>query len=115
MTDVINLPDVHGTVLWVCAFVTAAVFVLMVHSIATFRRAPSDAARPRNATAEVFWALVPIVIVIAMAAPAVRSIVAADGSPGDAVETAQQTHPAPGPELAGEIPQKAFQDGPVPL
>lgn len=102
-----------SAVLWMCVLVTAAVFARMIHSIATFRRASPDTDRPRSATAEVFWALVPIVIVVAMAAPSVTSLVSSD--PGAARETAQQTRPAPGPELAGEIPQKPFQEGPVPL
>jgi len=103
----------HSAVLWACALVTAAVFALMIHSIATFRRAASGTQQRRNATAEVFWALVPIVIVVATAAPSVTGLMSAD--PAATRETAQQTRPAPGPELAGEIPQKPFQEGPIPL
>jgi heme/copper-type cytochrome/quinol oxidase subunit 2 len=102
-----------SAVLWVCVLGAAAVFARMIHSIATFRRASSETERPRNATAEVFWALVPIVIVVAMAAPSVTTLVNAD--PGAGHETAQQTLPVTGPELAGEIPQKPFQEGPIPL
>ena len=108
-----TVSDLTSAVLWVCVLVTVAVFARMIHSIATFRRAAADAERPRNATAEVFWALVPIIIVVAMAAPSVTSLMNSD--PGAARETAQQTLPAPGPELAGEIPQKPFQEGPIPL
>ena len=102
-----------SAVLWVCVLVSAAVFARMIHSIATFRRGSPDSDRPRNATAEVFWALVPIAIVVAMAAPSVSTLMNSD--PGAARETAQQTLPATGPELAGEIPQKPFQEGPIPL
>ncbi|MBB6093095.1 heme/copper-type cytochrome/quinol oxidase subunit 2 [Povalibacter uvarum] len=112
MTE-ITASGLTSAALWVCVLVTAAVFARMIHSIATFRRAAAEAERPRNATAEVFWALVPIIIVVAMAAPAVTSLVSSD--PGAARETAQQTRPAPGPDLAGEIPQKPFQEGPLPL
>lgn len=102
MTD-----DVHSLVFWGCLPIAIAVFATMLHSIATFHRATPT----RNAVAETLWALVPICIVIAMAAPAVKSLV----MPAPAHETVQQTRRPPGPELAGEIPQKAFHDGVIPL
>ena len=57
-------------VLWVCAFVAAAVFAVMIHSIATFRRSGGRA----SALAEVFWAIVPIFIMVSTALPAVRML-----------------------------------------
>ena len=102
MTD-----DLHSLVFWGCLPIAIAVFATMLHSIATFRRTGPA----RNAVAETLWALVPIVIVIVMAAPAVQSLVT--GKP--AAEAAQQTRTPPGPELAGGIPQKAFHDGGIPL
>ena len=109
-----SLSGLQATALWACTLAAMAVFALMIHSIATFRRAPDGGKRERNSTAEVFWALVPIIIVGATAAPAVTGML--DAGPASASsETAQQTRPEPGPELAGEIPQKPFQDGPVPL
>jgi|RhiMethySRZTD1v2_1073278.scaffolds.fasta_scaffold54453_5 heme/copper-type cytochrome/quinol oxidase subunit 2 len=59
-------------VLWICAFVVAAVFAVMIHSIATFRRASGS----RNAVAEIFWAIVPIFIMVSTALPAVRMLAA---------------------------------------
>ncbi len=115
MTEyVASLPGLQTAVLWACALAATAVFALMIHSIATFRRIPDGVKRERNSTAEVFWALVPILIVGASATPALTGMLEADPVPASS-ETAQQTRPAPGPELAGEIPQKPFQDGPVPL
>jgi heme/copper-type cytochrome/quinol oxidase subunit 2 len=105
------MTDVHTAVLWGCAAVALAVFALLIHSIATFRRTPGDDAQKRNATAEVFWTLVPIIIVVATAAPAVRTLMAPDSM----TETAHENAPARGRELAGEIPQKAFHDGGIPL
>ena len=58
-------------VLWICAFVVAGVFAVMIHSIATFRRAAGS--RP-NAVAEIFWAIVPIFIMVGSALPAVRML-----------------------------------------
>jgi heme/copper-type cytochrome/quinol oxidase subunit 2 len=58
---------------WIGGFVVAAVFAIMIHSIATFRRGaaePGANARP-NALAEVLWAIVPIFIMVGTALPAV--------------------------------------------
>jgi heme/copper-type cytochrome/quinol oxidase subunit 2 len=73
-------------ILWTCAFVVAAVFAVMLHSIATFRRSTSApdrgaaAASPReiprapSALAEILWAIVPIFIMVSTALPAVRML-----------------------------------------
>jgi heme/copper-type cytochrome/quinol oxidase subunit 2 len=58
-------------VLWICAFVAAAVFAVMIHSIATFRR---GSGRQPSALAETFWAIVPIFIMVSTALPAVRML-----------------------------------------
>ena len=62
---------VPAPILWTCAFVVAGVFAVMIHSIATFRRATGS--RP-NAVAEIFWAIVPIFIMVSTALPAVRML-----------------------------------------
>jgi heme/copper-type cytochrome/quinol oxidase subunit 2 len=62
---------VPAALLWICAFVVAGVFAVMIHSIATFR---SPAAK--LPLAEVFWAIVPIVIMVSTALPAVRMLAA---------------------------------------
>ena len=54
-------------ILWICGFVAAAVFAVMIHSIATFRRG-SGPSRWR----EVLWAIVPIFIMVITALPAVK-------------------------------------------
>jgi|GEM_PF-2402863 heme/copper-type cytochrome/quinol oxidase subunit 2 len=58
-------------VLWFGAFVVAVVFAVMIHSIATFRRAAG--ARP-STVVEIFWAIVPIFIMVSTALPAVRML-----------------------------------------
>ena len=59
-------------ILWSCAIVAAAVFGVMIHSIASFR------ANGRYSLVEVLWALVPIAIFIGAALPAVKMIGAQD-------------------------------------
>jgi heme/copper-type cytochrome/quinol oxidase subunit 2 len=58
-----------AAVLWICALVVAGVFAVMIHSIATFRSPTA-----RLPLAEVFWAIVPIVIMVSTALPAVRML-----------------------------------------
>jgi heme/copper-type cytochrome/quinol oxidase subunit 2 len=66
-------------VLAICTSIAVAVFAVMIHSIATFRRAPETAPGSRERPlAEVFWAIVPILIIVSTALPAVRML-AADG------------------------------------
>ena len=62
---------VPTSLLWVCALVVAAVFAVMIHSIATFRR--GSGATP-SALAEILWAIVPIFIMVSTALPAVRML-----------------------------------------
>jgi heme/copper-type cytochrome/quinol oxidase subunit 2 len=85
--------NVPPALLWTVAAVVAAVFAIMIHSIATFRRAGSveaaAGARDKTALTEVFWAIVPIFIMVASALPAVR-LIAAD--PASSNVAAVQAH-----------------------
>jgi heme/copper-type cytochrome/quinol oxidase subunit 2 len=56
-------------ILWICGFVAAAVFAVMIHSIATFRRTGGP-----SAWREILWAIVPIFIMVSTALPAVRML-----------------------------------------
>jgi heme/copper-type cytochrome/quinol oxidase subunit 2 len=57
--------------LWICGFVAATVFAVMIHSVATFRR--GSGGQP-SALAEILWAIVPIFIMVSTALPAVRML-----------------------------------------
>ena len=56
-------------ILWICGFVAAAVFAVMIHSIATFRRGNGP-----SPWREIFWAIVPIFIMVSTALPAVKML-----------------------------------------
>jgi heme/copper-type cytochrome/quinol oxidase subunit 2 len=56
-------------ILWTCGFVAAAVFAVMIHSVATFRRSGQ-----RSALVEILWAIVPIFIMVTSALPAVKML-----------------------------------------
>jgi heme/copper-type cytochrome/quinol oxidase subunit 2 len=57
-------------ILWTCGFVAAAVFAVMIHSVATFRRSGGQ----RSALVEILWAIVPIFIMVTSALPAVKML-----------------------------------------
>jgi heme/copper-type cytochrome/quinol oxidase subunit 2 len=62
-------------ILWTCGFVAAAVFAVMIHSIATFRQGPGGRPNARfGSLAEVLWASVPIFIMVTSALPAVKML-----------------------------------------
>jgi heme/copper-type cytochrome/quinol oxidase subunit 2 len=84
------------TILAICTLIAVAVFAVMIHSIATFRRASdaSTAARERP-LAEVFWAIVPILIIVSTALPAVRMLTAADDVPQTARQFMERLAGAP--------------------
>jgi heme/copper-type cytochrome/quinol oxidase subunit 2 len=65
---------VPAPLLWICAFVAAAVFAVMIHSIATFRRSGAEPGMRPSALREIFWAIVPIFIMVSTALPAVRML-----------------------------------------
>lgn len=61
-------------ILWIGAFVAAAVFAVMIHSIATFRRGGAGPGAHPRALAEILWAIVPIFIMVSTALPAVKML-----------------------------------------
>jgi heme/copper-type cytochrome/quinol oxidase subunit 2 len=84
--------NVEQVAVWCCAGLAAIVFAVMLFSFATFRR-KADATM-RAPTAEVLWAIVPILIVIAAAAPALKGLmprVAAQSNVADSRELPAQT------------------------
>jgi cytochrome c oxidase subunit 2 len=63
-------------ILWMCAAIAAAVFGVMLYSVATFRGAMSVsiAGRRRSPLVELMWALIPIAIVVVAVVPIVESL-----------------------------------------
>ena len=64
-------------VVWLCVAIAVAVFAAMIVSIVTFgkslRNCPPTSVSGK--ATEILWALIPIAIVLAAAAPALRTIV----------------------------------------
>jgi cytochrome c oxidase subunit 2 len=74
----------HMLVLWVCVAIAVAVFSVMIYSIATFRKSKGavPATFDHSTGAEVTWTIIPVVILVAMAIPAARTLVKIEDASG---------------------------------
>lgn len=81
VTDISNeVYDLHMFVLWIMAAIGGLVVVLILWSIIRHRRSrrPEAAHFHENVALEVFWTVIPFIILIIMAAPAFRLLVEMD-------------------------------------
>jgi cytochrome c oxidase subunit 2 len=70
--------DLHMTIFWVCVGIAAIVFGAMIWSIINFRKSKGaipDFTQVHNTKVEVIWTTVPVIILIAMAVPAAKTLV----------------------------------------
>src|SRR5437868_13907569 len=70
--------DLHMTIFWVCVAIAVVVFGAMVWSIINYRKskgAVADVTLVHNTKVEIIWTAVPVVILVAMAVPAARTLV----------------------------------------
>jgi len=70
--------DLHMLIFWVCVVIGIVVFGAMIYSIITYRKsqgAVPDTTMVHNTKVEVVWTIIPVLILIAMAVPAARTLV----------------------------------------
>jgi cytochrome c oxidase subunit II len=70
--------DLHMLIFWVCVAIAVVVFGAMIWSIVVYRKsqgAVADTTMVHNTKVEIVWTAVPVVILIAMAIPAARTLV----------------------------------------
>jgi cytochrome c oxidase subunit 2 len=70
--------DLHMEIFWICVVIGVIVFGVMIWSIVKFRKsqgAVPDTTMVHNTKVEVVWTAVPVVILIAMAVPAAKTLV----------------------------------------
>jgi cytochrome c oxidase subunit II len=74
----------HMLILWICVAIAAAVFGVMIYSIATFRKSKGAVAASfdHNTKAEVIWTVIPVIILVGMAVPAARTLVKIEDTRG---------------------------------
>jgi cytochrome c oxidase subunit II len=68
----------HMLIFWVCVWIGVAVFGVMIWSIIKFRKsqgAVPDTTMVHNTKVEVMWTAVPVIILVAMAVPAAKTLV----------------------------------------
>ena len=70
--------DLHLLMLWICAVIFVVVFSVMFYSIYAHRKSIGHKAVPfhENTTVEIIWTIVPFFILIGMAWPATKSVLA---------------------------------------
>lgn len=70
--------DAHMLALWICVAIGALVFGAMAVAMFRFRksRGVTPATFTHNTTAEVIWTVVPIILLVIMAVPATRKLIA---------------------------------------
>jgi cytochrome c oxidase subunit 2 len=70
--------DLHMIVLWICVAIFAGVFGMMLYSIVKHRKSAGHQAAHfhENTTVEVAWTVIPLVILIVMAIPASKALLA---------------------------------------
>jgi cytochrome c oxidase subunit II len=70
--------DLHIFVLWICFFIFIVVFGAMFYSIVKHRKAAGYKAHHfhENATLEIVWTIIPFLIIIGMAIPATKVVLA---------------------------------------
>src|SRR5580700_7445400 len=68
----------HMEIFWVCVAIGVVVFGAMIWSLIRYRKsrgAIADTTLVHNTRVEVVWTIVPVIILIAMAVPAARTLV----------------------------------------
>lgn len=70
--------EIHQMVMWICVGIGIVVFGAMIYSIVNHRRSkhPEAATFHENTTIEIVWTIVPILILISMAIPATKVLLA---------------------------------------
>ncbi|MFT3906731.1 MAG: cytochrome c oxidase subunit II [Steroidobacteraceae bacterium] len=77
--------SLHMMMLWVCVALATFVFGWMIYSIVRFRKsngAVPDTKLVHNTRAEIVWTVVPVIILIATAVPAARTLIMTDDAAG---------------------------------
>jgi cytochrome c oxidase subunit 2 len=70
--------DLHMTIFWVCVAIGVVVFGVMIWSMIAYRKsrgAVPDVTLVHNTKVEFIWTVMPVIILVAMAVPAARTLV----------------------------------------
>ena len=73
-----NIYGLHMLIFWVCVAIAVLVFGVMVYSLVKFRRSKGaipDVTMVHNTKVELVWTVIPVIILVAMAVPAAKTLV----------------------------------------
>jgi cytochrome c oxidase subunit 2 len=73
-----EIHSLHMLILWVCVAIGIAVFGVMIFSLVKFRKsqgAVPDTQLLHSTKAEIIWTAIPVLILVAMAVPAARTLI----------------------------------------
>ncbi len=73
-----DIYGLHMLILWVCVVIGAIVFAWIIYSVVKFRKsqgAVADTTLVHSTKAEITWTAIPVVILVAMAVPATRTLI----------------------------------------
>jgi cytochrome c oxidase subunit 2 len=71
--------DLHMLIFWVCVAIAVVVFGVMAYALVAFRKsqgAVADTTMLHSTKAEIIWTVIPVVILVVMAVPAARTLIA---------------------------------------
>lgn len=73
-----NIYDLHTTVTWICVWIFVGVFGFMLVSLIKHRKSAGHKAAHfhENTTVEILWTVIPVIILVVMAIPATKSLLA---------------------------------------
>ena len=77
--------SIHMVMFWWCVAIGVFVFAWMIYSLVRFRKstgAVPDTKLVHNTRAEVIWTVIPVVILVVMAVPAARTLIAMEDTTG---------------------------------
>jgi cytochrome c oxidase subunit II len=83
-----HIYSLHMIIFWVCCAIGAAVFAVMILSMVRYRKsvgAVPDVKMVHDTKAEIIWTVIPVVILVAMAVPAARTLVQIEDTSGSEV------------------------------
>lgn len=80
-----DIYDLHMEVLWICVAIAVVVFGVMIVAMVRFRHskgAQPDTAMTHSTKAEIIWTIIPVLILVAMAIPATKTMLKLEDTRG---------------------------------
>jgi cytochrome c oxidase subunit II len=83
-----HIYSLHMLIFWICVWIGVVVFGVMIYSMVKYRKskgAVPDTKMVHSTNVEIIWTIIPVVILVAMAIPAARTLVQIEDTSGSTV------------------------------